>query len=212
MTMNKTIHCAVRRDLARFRAGLAAFPDGDRERAEGLHRAWRNFEAQLTEHHEGEHEIAWPAIEALGVPQATVTTLDEEHAAMAAALAATGPAMTALAQSPTKESADRAAAAMAALDLATTTHLDHEEAELEQLLIDKHDDPVVKEMGKKFSRRAGLGIAGTFFAWMEDGASPAERAALRESVPGPVIAILAGLFGRRYRREVAPVWAAAGSH
>ncbi len=51
-------------------------------------------------------------------------------------------------------------------------------------------------------------MAGTFFAWMEDGASPTEKAALRESVPGPVVAIIGGLFGRRYRKEVAPVWAA----
>jgi Hemerythrin HHE cation binding domain len=211
MTMNKTIHCAVRRDLARFKTALAAFPDGDKARAEGLHRAWLNFDAQLTEHHEGEHEIAWPALEALGVPQAMVSTLDEEHAAMAATLASTGPAMAALAQSPTRESADKAAAALAALDHATTTHLDHEEREIEQLLLDKKDDPAVKEMGKKFSRRAGLGTAGNFFAWMEDGASAAEKAALRESVPGPVIAIIGGLFGRRYRKEVAPVWTSSGS-
>jgi hypothetical protein len=39
MSMNKTIHHAVRRDLARFRAALDAFPDGDRERAAALYRA-----------------------------------------------------------------------------------------------------------------------------------------------------------------------------
>ena len=67
-------------------------------------------------------------------------------------------------------------------------------------------------MGKKFSRRAGLGTAGKFFAWMEDGAAAEEKAALRAEVPGPVIAIIGGLFGRRYRKEVAPVWATSGSH
>ena len=56
--MNKVIHCAVRRDLKRFRAALDAFQDGDTDRAAELHRAWQNFDAQLTEHHEGEHEIA----------------------------------------------------------------------------------------------------------------------------------------------------------
>lgn len=211
MTMNKTIHCAVRRDLTRFSTALAAFPDGDKARAEALHRAWKNFEAQLTEHHEGEHEIAWPALEALGVSRDTVATLDAEHDAMAAALAATGPAMTALAQTATKESAAAAATAMTQLEHATVTHLDHEEGEIEQLLLDKADDPIVKDMGKKFSRRAGLGTAGTFFAWMDDGASPEEKAALRQSVPGPVLAIIGGLFGRRYRKEVAPVWATSGS-
>ena len=67
-------------------------------------------------------------------------------------------------------------------------------------------------MGKQFSKRSGIGTAGTFFAWMEDGATPEEKAALRESVPGPVIAIIGGLFGRAYRKEVAPVWAVSGSY
>ena len=47
MSMNKVIHAAVRRDLDRFVAALAAFPDGDAERAAGLGRAWANFDALL---------------------------------------------------------------------------------------------------------------------------------------------------------------------
>jgi len=68
------------------------------------------------------------------------------------------------------------------------------------------DDPALKEMGRKFSRRVGPPKAGIFFAWVQDGATAQERAALRESVPGPVLTILAGVFGRRYRKEIAPVW------
>jgi len=34
----------------------------------------------------------------------------------------------------------------------------------------------------------------------------AELSALRESVPSPVLAIIGGVFGRRYRKEIAPVW------
>jgi hemerythrin-like domain-containing protein len=209
--MNKVIHYAVRRDLRRFRAALDAFPDGDQARAAALHTAWVNFDTQLTEHHEGEHEVAWPALKAIGVPDTSITTFDAEHEAMAAALASAGQAMDTLARTPTAANAQAATAAMAALDQATTTHLDHEEREIEQLLHDKEEDPAVKQMGKQFSRRSSLPVAGTFFAWMEDGASPEERAALRQSVPGPVIAIIGGIFGRRYRREVAPVWATSGT-
>ena len=61
-------------------------------------------------------------------------------------------------------------------------------------------------MGKKFSRRSGPATAGVFFAWVQDGASPQEQAALAASVPGPVLKVMSGLFGRRYRKEVAPVW------
>ena len=99
--MNKVIHCAVRRDLSRFRTALDKFPDGDKARAAALHTAWANFRKQLTEHHEGEHEIAWPAMKAIGVPESSIATFDEEHEAMAAALRAAGEAMDALSKSGT---------------------------------------------------------------------------------------------------------------
>ena len=113
MSMNKVIHCAVRRDLERFRAALDAFPDGDRDRAAALHRAWDNFDAQLTEHHEGEHEIAWPALKAIGVADATIATFDAEHEAMAADLAAARAAMDRSRRSASRADADAASAAMA---------------------------------------------------------------------------------------------------
>ena len=40
MTMNRVIHGAVRRDLARLEAALAVAPDGDRERAGALRDAY----------------------------------------------------------------------------------------------------------------------------------------------------------------------------
>src|SRR5215217_2708098 len=93
MSMNKVIHRAVRRDLKRFGRALADFRDGDRPRAEALHRAWTNFDAQLTEHHEGEHEIAWAGLKAIGVAGPTIDSFDAEHEAMAADLASAGSAM-----------------------------------------------------------------------------------------------------------------------
>lgn len=207
MSMNKVIHCAVRRDLRRFRRALDDLVDGDRDRAAALHRAWLNFDAQLTEHHEGEHEIAWPALEALGIPAETIDSFDSEHGAMAADLGTTRTAMEQLRRTAKRSDADAAAVAMARLEATTVTHLDHEEREIEGPLTTQHEHPAVKEMGKKFSRRSGPAQAGTFFAWMQDGATAEEMAALRASVPGPVMAVLAGVFGRRYRREVAPVWA-----
>jgi hemerythrin-like domain-containing protein len=206
MSMNKTIHRAVRRDLARFRQALDTFSDGDKERADGLHRAWQNFDDQLTEHHEGEHEIAWPALHAIGVAPSTIDTFDVEHEAMATDLATAREAMSRLRSSATRADADVAATAMARLQSTTVTHLDHEEAETEQPLTQGADHPALKEMGRQFGRRSGPVKAGTFFAWMQDGATPEEISALRANVPGPVLVLLGALFGRRYRKEVAPVW------
>jgi hemerythrin-like domain-containing protein len=206
MSMNKVIHGAVRRDLDRFRRALDAFRDGDRERAAELHRAWVNFDAQLTEHHEGEHEIAWPALKAIGVSEASIESFDGEHAAMATALATTRAAMDTFGSTASRVDADAAAAALEQLQTTTVSHFDHEEQETEPALAQHEGHAAIKEMARKFSRRAGPPKAGIFFAWLQDGATPEERAALRASVPGPVLAILGGLFGRRYRKEIAPVW------
>jgi hemerythrin-like domain-containing protein len=206
MSMNKVIHRAIRRDLDRFRRALDSFTDGDRERAAELHRAWVNFDTQLTEHHEGEHEISWPALKAIGVSNASIESFDGEHAAMAAALATTRAAMETLSSTASRVDADAASAAMEQLQTTTVSHLDHEEQETEPALAQHHGEPATKEMARKFSRRTGPPRAGTFFAWVEDGATAEERAALRASVPGPVLAVIAGVFGRRYRKEIAPVW------
>jgi len=206
MSMNKVIHNAVRRDLRRFRSALAEFQDGDRARASGLHRAWVNFDAQLTDHHEGEHEIAWTGLKAIGIDQATIDGFDHEHELMAADLATTRAAMKALEASASRSDADAAAVAMERLEATTVTHLDNEEATSEPAYREHHDHPAIKEMGKKFSRRSSIGHAGAFMAWLQDGASPEEKAGLRDNVPGPVVAIIGGVFGRSYRKDVAPVW------
>jgi len=211
MSMNKVIHCAVRRDLRRFRTALEKFSDGDKARAAALHRAWQNFDAQLTDHHEGEHEIAWEGLKAVGVDQATIDGFDHEHELMAADLATTRAAMEKLAGSASKADADAAGLAMAQLETTTNTHLDNEEETSEPVYQKEHDHPAIKEMGKKFSRRSGIGKAGEFMAWLEDGATAEEKAGLRGSVPGPVVTIIGGIFGRKYRKEVAPVWASSGS-
>jgi hypothetical protein len=39
-----------------------------------------------------------------------------------------------------------------------------------------------------------------------DGATREEMTAITENVPKPVLAILRGVFGRSYRRDVAPAW------
>ena len=206
MSMNKVIHAAVRRDLGRFRRALDAFTDGDRERAAALHRAWVNFDAQLTEHHEGEHEIAWPALTSIGIAEATIASFDIEHEQMAADLAATRDTMASLERTATRADADAAAVAMRSLQTTTVSHLDHEERETESALVQHEGDPAMKEMGKKFSRRTGPSKAGIFFAWVQDGATAEEKAALAAQVPRPVLGIVGGVFGRRYRNEVAPVW------
>jgi hypothetical protein len=205
MSMNRAIHGAVRRDLDRFVAALGSFRSGDQARADQLRSAWANFDDQLTHHHEGEHRIAWPALEAVGVDRELLATMDAEHDAMAAALAQAGTAMDALDRTAGGDEAGAALAAMENLRTVTVQHLDHEESELEDLYLAKRDTPEIKAMGKAFGR-VSPARGGRFFAWVLDGASPEERAAVTRDVPGPVITVISGVFGRAYRRNIAPVW------
>jgi hypothetical protein len=205
MSMNKVIHGAFRRDLDRFITALGSFQSGDQQRADELNSAWANFDDQLTHHHEGEHTTAWPALEKVGVSPSLLATMDAEHDTMAQALVATRAAMADLVRTPGREQADGARAAFEQLRTVTVAHLDHEEGELEQVYLDNQDHPAIVEMGKTFAK-VSPARGGRFFAWLLDGASPGERAAISSTVPGPVLKIITGIFGRGYRKHVAPVW------
>jgi hypothetical protein len=211
MSMNKVIHGAFRRDLDRFITALAVFQPGDRARAKGLATAWANFDDQLTYHHEGEHEIAWPALESVGVSRALLDAMDAEHETMAAALTETRAAMAAILRDPGAEQAASARAALQKLQTVTVQHLDHEESEIEPVYLAKRDTPEIKAMGKAFGK-TGPARGGRFLTWVLDGASTDERAAVRREIPAPVIAIIGGIFGRPYRRDIAPVWTATDVH
>ena len=124
---------------------------------------------------------------------------------MAAALAQTRAAMGRLARSPGAQESGAALAAFESLNAVTVEHLDHEEDELEPVYLAKHDTAEIKAMGRAFGRVSPT-TGGQFIAWVLDGASPDERDALTRDIPGPVISIVGGIFGRSYRNTIAPVW------
>jgi hypothetical protein len=205
MSMNKAIHGAFRRDLKRFVDALDRFPAGNQTRAAQLTAAWDNFEDQLTHHHTGEHEIAWPHMRAMGFSDDVLSTMDSEHDAMAADLAAARAAMKTLARSASADDAKAARQAVLTLQTSTNTHLEHEEAEFESFYLENRDAPEMKAMGKEFSK-VSPSRGGRFFAWVTDGASPDEQEAVTGNVPGPVLAIIGGIWGRGYRKNIAPIW------
>jgi hypothetical protein len=94
---------------------------------------------------------------------------------------------------------------MADLQGVTVSHLDHEEQEIEPVYLAHAESPEMKAMGKQFGK-VSPAKGGRFFAWVTDGATAEEMAALTESVPKPVLAMIGGIFGRGYRRDVAPAW------
>lgn len=205
MSMNRIIHAAVRRDLARFTDSLATFPVGSKARAVRLATAWKFFHGEVDNHHRGEHEIAWPALRSVGVSQATLDEMDAEHERLGDALAQADLAFTALEKSPTEVAAQSVSTALADLDAVVAEHFAHEEREIEPVYHAQRGSPEMKAMGRKFARRNPI-QSGDFFAWLLNGATDEQRAALRDDVPAPVIAVFSRVLGQRYRRIVARVW------
>lgn len=203
--MNRAIHAAVRRDLDRFLNALERFPAGDRQRAAQLATAWQNFDDQLTRHHEGEHEIAWPALRKVGVPEEVLAQLDAEHDTMVMVLIVVCIAMGALSNSAGAEEAAAARTAMQELQRVTVEHFEHEEKEIEPVYLEKEGTPELKAMGREFAK-VSPAQGGTFFAWALDGATAAEASAVTGTIPKPALIVILGLFGRNYRKSVAPVW------
>ena len=205
MSMNRVIHAAVRRDLDRLSTALDRFPAGDRRRAQALDRAFANLRRELTQHHEGEDTHIFPMLTTFGVDPALLSAMESEHSAMAEALAGTSTAMTTLAASGSASDAAQAGASLVRTQAVVEQHLSHEERDLEPQLALHLESPEWKAVEKKL-RSQPPGVAGRFFAWLTDGMSPEHRTFLKQTVPTPVVVVLAKTFGRRYNRDVAPTW------
>lgn len=203
--MNQIIHAAVRRDVARTEQALRALPEGDAARATQLQRAWQNLVRELTHHHEAEDEHVWPFLQQRGFDAALMEEMESEHAAMKVALADSSAAIDTVAASPTGEHARAAADAVARASGVIIHHLDHEERDVETRMPGLEDDPEWKALARKL-RPASIVDAANALAWMQDGAGERERAALRSTIPAPVVVVLTRVLGRRYAREVAPTW------
>ena len=204
--MNDVIHAAVRRDLTRMQEALRAFPDGDGTRARDLERAWDALWAQLHHHHEGEDAHVFPYVRSLGeVDASLLDEMESEHQAMSDAMQRAGAAVAGLAASPQRDRAVRAADAVAAAYDVTDRHLVHEETAVVPVIDAHKNSPEWKAVEKKL-RVGGPRLAGDMFAWMQDGASPEVLQAIRETVPAPVLFVLTRVLGRRYHREIAPIW------
>jgi hypothetical protein len=204
-TMNTIIHTAFRRDLARFDATLGAYPSGSPTRAGAIARAWDNFAYQLHHHHTDEETIFWPVLRTLGASEALAEELEDEHARMKSALESAETAMDRFRDEPDPKSAAAARAAVAELADVLTSHLAHEERDMEPISAAHHASPE-HLAAQKTARRSHRGNTGTLMAWLLDEADEVVVRGLRREVPRPVLFVLTRTSGRRYRRTVSSVW------
>lgn len=203
--MNRVIHAAVRRDLARLESALAAAPDGDRVRARQLEAAYANLHRELKHHHVGEDSHVFPFLARVDGASELVQVMEGEHQAMAAALAEAGTAMTAYASTGSAPDARAARDAVLRAHEVVERHLHHEETELEPLMLQHLESPDWKAVEKRL-RPESLADSGRWMAWIQDGMPDEERAFFRSTIPAPVTFLLSRVAGRSYYREVAPAW------
>ena len=204
-SMNKVIHAAIRRDLARLESALGTVTDGDHRRARGLHRAWTQLRDQLKHHHEQEDHLIFPALVRLGVDKGLVDSLESEHGAMARALGDVDAAMTSYAASGSAVDAADAATAVTRGRPVVEQHLAHEEADLEPRMLAHEKDPEYVQVMKQVRKQPPI-RTGWFFAWLQDGLGDDEQAFLASTIPAPVRFVLSRGLGRGYHRTIAPVW------
>ena len=205
MTMNRVIHGAVRRDLARLEAALAAAPDGDRARARELRNAYAFLQSELVRHHEGEDDLIFPMLVRVGADAGLIGEMEDEHHAMAEALQSTRAALERYADTGAAADAQQAHAEVVRAQEVVDRHLTHEERDLEPVMVAHAESDDWKAVEKQL-RRQPPRVAGPFFAWIQDGMGPEEQAYLSGAVPAPVRSLMSRVFGRSYHREIAPVW------
>ena len=203
--MNKIIHAAFRRDLARIDDALASLPTDSPARAAQLTTAWDHFAYQLHTHHHDEETFFWPAFTELGVDPATVADLHGEHDVMVAALEAAEEAMAAFGADPSAANTAAAQQAVGWLRHVLGEHLAHEERDMDPFS-DSHQSTRQVKAAQRSSRKAHTEGAGNFFAWLSDDCSPEVRSALHREVPAPVLFLMTRLGGRRYTKTVASTW------
>lgn len=210
LTLNTVVHAAFRRTLDRFDAALAAFPADSEprahQRARELGRAWDFLDEELHHHHDYEEKYFWPALEKTDADLTALADLDHEHEAMRVALGEATATMGALRASPTAANAATARAAVAQLREILLNHLEHEEKDLEPISAAYHESAPMQAALKQV-KKAHLKYMGNFVEWLQDGADADDRAGLRKEIPAPVVFLFGTVGGRRYRREIAPVWA-----
>jgi hemerythrin-like domain-containing protein len=207
MTMNRVIHAAVRRDINRLESALGSIRDGDVARARQLEAAYANLHRELTNHHEGEDDLIFPFAAKVNGAGDVLKAMDDEHHAMAAALAETRAAMTVLASTGSAADAKTARESVARTQAVVDRHLTHEENEFEPLLRPHMETSEWKAIEKQL-RPKSIADTGNFLAWVQDGMTDDVRTYLHSTIPAPVTFLVSRLAGRTYNRDIAPVWQA----
>lgn len=208
VTMMYLVHDAIRRDLDRLEDGLhqlASMHAGPARRAliSALERTWADLDHYVHDHHAREDERLWPLLRrACPLTAELIDDMAGEHAAIEPLVRGCRSAMVrALTSYPTFEDASRAADAMGALRGELRAHLAREEEAALPYVVE-HLGPhwPAFEAGQR-----GMARLTRFLPWLLDDADVVRADWMRDHVPGPVHAVVAGIFLPRRQRALVPL-------
>ena len=214
-TMMRIVHDALRRDLARAHATLAA-PDrasSAQRRAIGAHLSW--MMRFLHAHHSSEDDGLYPLVrERAGADVELLDVLDRmarHHGAITPAVAALDTAATALAATGSDDATRQTGVELDALAAVLLPHLREEEDDAmpitRRLITAAEWQAIEKEHNLDPKSMSELGFEGH---WLIDSASAADRATVIGLVPPIQRFILLRGFARRYRRHASACWTPGG--
>lgn len=208
--MMAIVHEALKRDLRRARAVLAADPPpvGRQQVALGRHVSWMmDF---LHAHHTGEDEGLWPVVRRRNpAAEGLLDSLEADHARIAPAAGA----VTAAARHYTDGVSDGARSALvASLDdllAVLVPHLDREVSEAMPVvaasITDREWDAVEQEYNIKPKSVRALAMEGHRLL---EGIDPEGYDIVVHKVPAALRLLLLHGFGRAYRRQASARWSA----
>jgi hypothetical protein len=204
LTVMIAAHAALRRDLvALARAAQGAGPSPDRQRSVAV--GWELLKRQLHLHHAAEDHLVWPALrERLGHSPHALSVLDEmeaEHGLIDPLLAAVDAGFVAAGEAVDDQpGAGQLADAVAALTVALTGHLAHEEKDALPLIGVALTAAEWRGVGFRIARRNGLAAGGEMFSWMLSSAGPDEARVIMGQLPPPVRALYRAVWKPRFEK------------
>jgi len=190
-TMMYVTHAALRRDVGRFAAAIAA----GRETAPAVKAGWANFKHQLHVHHTVEDDDLWPRLYAAVSEPAHLAMLEQmeaEHAVLDPMLESVDAAL---------DHGDALADKVDALAGALDGHLRHEEHSALPLIQEVLTVEDWEAFGKAMARKQGIKGAAMYVPWIVDSASSDERRRFFAQLPPPVRLASKLVLEPRYRRR-----------
>jgi hypothetical protein len=191
-TMMYVTHKALRRDVERFGAAVAA----GNATAPAVRAGWENFKNQLHVHHTVEDDDLWPRLYAAVAGRrealAMLQEMEAEHAVLDPMLEAVDTALAGREPSLGKQ----VEGLLSALD----GHLRHEEESALPLIQSVLTPEDWRGFGEAMRRRQGLKGAAVYVPWIIDGASPVDRERFFALLPRPVAVVNRLILQPRYRR------------